>query len=918
MSPTPGADTSAPQALTDALLGQGSRQIQLTTGLPAADLVVERYTVTEAVSQPFLIEIDCLSTSAHLDTAELARQEITLRQMLADGSYRAWHGFVVDCASLGGDGGLARYRLTAAPWIARLRARVDCFVYQDKTALEIIEDLFKDYDVASYQNAVSQTLRKRSICAQYRESDLDFMQRLLAEEGLSYRFEHEQDGDGGHAQQDAQARHKLVIFDARTTAPDCAQSSIRFHRADITETEDSITRWSSSCAVGTNAVSLASWDYKQLTATGAQASAEPVGKLPSLESYTARGAYRFNDTDSAAAVATLRLQAEELDHLRYHGTSTVRALGEGQRFTLTEHFGNGDNRFVTLWVRHEATNNLATDIGSLLDSTRDEDISGYRNTFEAVQASTPIVPRHLPRPTAPEGQTAIVIAEGETPLQTDRDHRVRVRFPWLRAPERGNLNAPDASDVTQVTAWVRVAGAVAGPNWGAHHLPRVGTEVLLTFLDGDIDRPLAAMQLHNEQDNPPWPAAEAGIGHALSGWHSQGMGGDGYNQWVVDDTPGQLRMRMASSTADTQLNLGYLVSQNPQDANRGAWRGNGAELRSDAWAVVRAGEGMLLSTTAQPRAAGAALDVSEALGQLKAAQQTARRLSDAARAQAALPLAANEHFDALQKAIDPTQDGKYRDTVNGQKAAKPDGAPVDRFAVPLLVTEAPTAIAMTTPMTTTVYAGRHLHCTTQSDWHLASDSVTAIAAAQGVSLFAQRQDLQAVAANGPFSLQAHADAMEILADKQVSVTSSNDSVEILAQQKVVLHGGSSIITLDGGQITFETQGLLDVKGAGHPFSGGGGRAAALPALPTGSTEMTHWIEVNHRDMEGEPFVGQNYKIHFEDGQVVSGKLDAAGHARHENVPPRAVRVEYELPEPGNDQPWDQVSKLIQASRSKLG
>lgn len=228
MSPTPGADTSAPQALTDALLGQGSRQIQLTTGLPAADLVVERYTVTEAVSQPFLIEIDCLSTSAHLDTAELARQEITLRQMLADGSYRAWHGFVVDCASLGGDGGLARYRLTAAPWIARLRARVDCFVYQDKTALEIIEDLFKDYDVASYQNAVSQTLRKRSICAQYRESDLDFMQRLLAEEGLSYRFEHEQDGDGGHAQQDAQARHKLVIFDARTTAPDCANRASAF------------------------------------------------------------------------------------------------------------------------------------------------------------------------------------------------------------------------------------------------------------------------------------------------------------------------------------------------------------------------------------------------------------------------------------------------------------------------------------------------------------------------------------------------------------------------------------------------------------------------------------------------------------------------------------------------------------------
>ncbi|WP_354681662.1 type VI secretion system Vgr family protein [Cupriavidus plantarum] len=844
MSP---AASNASQSLTDALLGQRSRQIQLTTNLPSTDLVVERYTVMEAVSQPFLIEIDCLSTSAHLDTAELARQEITLRQMLADGGYRAWHGFVIDCATLGGDGGLARYRLTVAPWIARLRARVDCFVYQDKTALEIVEDLLKDYEVASYRIAVSQTLRRRSICAQYRESDLDFMQRLLAEEGLSYRFEHQPDdgddsadradgadGSDRRGKQDAQARHRLVIFDARATAPDCRQATIRFHRADITETEDTITQWSSRFAVGTNAVSVASWDYKRLTATGAQANApEPVGQVPTLESYAARGTYRFNDADGAQAVATLRMQAEALEQLRYAGTGTVRALGEGQRFTLADHFDSGDGSFVTLWVRHEGINNLAPDLASLLHGN-DEDIGGYRNTFEAVPAKTPIVPRYLPRPTAPEGQTAIVIAEGETPLQTDRDHRVRVRFPWLRAPQRGNLNAPEAGDVSQVTAWVRVAGAVAGPNWGAHHLPRVGTEVLLTFLDGDIDRPLVAMQLHNEQDSPPWPASEPALGHALSGWHSQGMGGDGYNQWVVDDTPGQLRMRLASSTADTQFNLGYLIGQGPQDSTRGSWRGNGVELRTDAWAVVRAGEGMLLSTTAQPKAGGTVLDVSAARAQINAARQTAENLSSAAQTQAALPLAANTHFDALQKAIDPQQAGKYIDSLNGQKAAQPDGKPVDRFETPLLVTESPSAIALATPLTTTVYAGRHLHCTTQSDWHLASESITAIAAAQGVSLFAQRADLKAIAAHGPFSLQAHADAMEILADRQVTVTSSNDSVEILAQQKVVLHGGSSMITLEGGQITFETQGLLDVKGAGHAFSGGSSQPASLPALPTAS------------------------------------------------------------------------------------
>ena len=135
--------------------------------------------------------------------------------------------------------------------------------------------------------------------------------------------------------------------------------------------------------------------------------------------------------------------------------------------------------------------------------------------------------------------------------------------------------------------------------------------MLLIFIDGDIDRPLVAMQLHNTQDALPWPAAEAPLGQALSGWHSQGLGGDGYNQWVVDDHPGQLRMRLASSTANSQLNLGYVTSHGATGGDRGEWRGTGAELRTDAWAVVRAGAGLLLSTTTRAQAGGTLLDAHE-------------------------------------------------------------------------------------------------------------------------------------------------------------------------------------------------------------------------------------------------------------------------------------------------------------------
>jgi len=130
-----------------------------------------------------------------------------------------------------------------------------------------------------------------------------------------------------------------------------------------------------------------------------------------------------------------------------------------------------------------------------------------------------------------------------------------------------------------------------------------------------------------------------------------------------------------------------------------------------------------------------------------AAQKTAQRLSDAAASQQALPVAANEAFRPIDKALDPAQDGKYPSNVNGQDSQQP----VDKFGQPLLVTESPSSIALASQTTTTFYAGRHLHGTAQADWHLAAGNVIAAAAAKGVSLFAQAAALPAlpVSANAP-------------------------------------------------------------------------------------------------------------------------------------------------------------------------
>ncbi|OMO15760.1 type VI secretion system Vgr family protein, partial [Xanthomonas oryzae] len=171
--------------------------------------------------------------------------------------------------------------------------------------------------------------------------------------------------------------------------------------------------------------------------------------------------------------------------------------------------------------------------------------------------------------------------------------------------------------------WVPVAEWVAGPNWGSHFLPRIGSEVLVEFLHGDIDQPRITGQLYNGELAPPFGGgldARASHPGTLSGLHTQSHDGSGTQQWLLDDTPGQLRTRLHTSLADTRLELGYLVQHS--DTARGALRGQGFELASQGWGNVHAAQGLLLSSSARGQGASTALDVAEAVAQLHGAQRT--------------------------------------------------------------------------------------------------------------------------------------------------------------------------------------------------------------------------------------------------------------------------------------------------------
>ncbi|MCH2221721.1 MAG: type VI secretion system Vgr family protein, partial [Dechloromonas sp.] len=518
---------------------QNARLLELKTSLPDAALIVERFSGREAISESFRFEIDCVSTHAHFDIKPLLGEEVTLRLLQADGSKRSWHGYVTQAMQLGADGGLARYRLIMEPFLAFLAQRRDCYLFQDKTVIDIVGQILADYPEADWANQITQPLRTYSIATQYRETDLDFIRRLLAEEGLSWRFEHDQSAVAGD--QATHARHKLIVFDRETELPVGAQAIVRFHRNDATESSDTVQTWRETRVVAPNAVTLAGWDYKQLIATGAQSTAAiDNGELPRLEIHDASRPYRFEDGAAARLRTDIAVAALESGTRRFAGESTVRQLAEGTVITLGQHDAHAgeDARFTVLAVAHHGANNLGAQAAELLGHA-DIEHGTYRNTFTAQPAVQPVVASlfspalkevtwggAVSRPVA-RPQVAHVVGLPGQVLTTERDHRIKIQFSWQRGsqPNAGGLTETGPSDRTagktgnapgndQSGTWVRVAEWLSGANWGSHFLPRIGTEVMVDFLDGDIDRPIIVGQAYNGADLPPFSAGhEAGANH---------------------------------------------------------------------------------------------------------------------------------------------------------------------------------------------------------------------------------------------------------------------------------------------------------------------------------------------------------------------------------------------------------------------
>ncbi|WP_189354913.1 type VI secretion system Vgr family protein, partial [Vogesella fluminis] len=589
----------------------------------------------EALAGDYRFRVECLSASDSIELKSLLGLPVRLGIAGADGSESLRCGVVSAAETLGSDGGFAKYALTVEPPFALLRLRQTSRVFQDLSVDAIVRQLFAELAAANplfaavqgLDFALAGPLPNRSYCLQYRESDHDFVCRLLREEGLSWRYEH-LDGDTPQV--------KLLAFDDPYSLPAANVERVRFHRSDATEEEDGLTRWDGARQIVTGSVALATYDY-QPVATGHSGDETAVEQgldgarlQSSLQHYDAPGAYYASDAEQLSHYARLRQLAHDAQVKQFSGGGAVRGLTAGQWFRLDAHPAHdGDateqREFVvtrqTLTVRNNLPTELARSLPAALRPTlAAETEAPFRSDFDAQRRGLPLTPAYADsshaKPSARGSQTATVVGPANEEVHTDAHGRIKVQFHWQRPDEHpdSGANLDERS-----SCWLRVAMPSAGAGWGHQFIPRLGQEVLVDFIEGDIDRPVITGVLYNgSHPTPAFSGAGSLPGNqTLSGIKSKEHHGGQYNELLFDDTPGEVRAKLSSEHGKTQLNQGYLA--HPRQDGKAQARGDGFELRTDRHGAIRAGHGLLLTTEAQPGAGGKQLARDGAQSQLDAA-----------------------------------------------------------------------------------------------------------------------------------------------------------------------------------------------------------------------------------------------------------------------------------------------------------
>ena len=505
---------------------QSERIFKVTTPLADDALLFRRMSGNEELGRLFEFELDLLSTDPNISFDDVLGEGMTVEVERPDGEIRYFNGIVSRFSYVGTEGQYSLYRATIKPWLWLLTRTNDCRVFQNMTVPDILNEVFNHYGFSDFEDHLSRDYSEREYCIQYRESAFDFVSRLMEHEGIYYYFEHEAD------------KHTLILADENSFHEPCpGYDTLRFFppeefdRRDLDE--DHVYDWQVGQQVQSGRYALNDYNFESPKANLEVRSAIPREHAHAeFEVYDYPGTYQeVSDGDNYVRTRIEEIQAQ---HEIATGQHNNVGIITGYLFNLTGHNRDDQNRE---YLVISADYSFYSDAYDPEESRTSEPPFSCR--FTAMDNRQPFRPaRKTPRPIVHGMHSAIVTGPEGGKIHTDKYGRVKIRFYWDRhGPE------DDGS-----SCWVRVSQNRAGKEWGEVYLPHVDQEVLVSFEEGDPDRPIVTGRVYNNDHMPPLDLPEDKTKLI--------MRDQGGNQMVMEGKDGDQRISFFSPTGNTRVTIG--------------------------------------------------------------------------------------------------------------------------------------------------------------------------------------------------------------------------------------------------------------------------------------------------------------------------------------------------------------------------
>jgi len=492
---------------------EGERYLRLRTPLGQDAMILTRLDGEEAVSELFSFQFEMVSPMVDIAARDIVGKRVTgIVQRPQSEEPRYFSGLVTRFGA--GPMFTRNYRYYTCeirPWLWFLTLSSGSRIFQDKTAVEVIESVFQDHGLTDYDfGGVKNKPPQRKYCVQYRETDYDFVTRLMAEEGLYYYFVHEEN------------RNFMYVADSNGGYGDTFDSEVPF-RAQSTLT-DIITRWEPVSSFITGKWTQRDYDFVK-PSTDLTTTTNTIKDIPGMTKWEVYDyPARAYDKGRGDDLTRKRMELSERDFERVEGDSYCPGFYAGAKFTLTTHEVEGEQNTPHALTRviHRARD--YTHISGQADPPE------YENSFECIPADVvfrPDRPAHKPAIAGP--QTAVVVGPSGEEIYTDEHGRVKVQFHWDR----------EGNNDEKSSCWIRVSQPWAGKNWGGIFIPRIGMEVIVDFFEGDADRPIITGYVYNGENTVPYALPDNKTQSGFKTRSSKGGGGDNFNEFRFEDKKGE-------------------------------------------------------------------------------------------------------------------------------------------------------------------------------------------------------------------------------------------------------------------------------------------------------------------------------------------------------------------------------------------